>query len=134
MTTPTGPDLVNVGGGWVLLSGLALADVSRAVTWTLKQARRDGVRAPRLTRLDAILRAEAAASISATGYAKAPTDAAVVPFPQDVMSTDEVAAAIGIGPRHVRRRAHELGGRKIGGRWCYDPVIVAAAAEEGPNA
>jgi hypothetical protein len=120
------PDLISVGGGWVLLSGPALADVSRAVTWTLQQARRDGIRSPRLTRLDAALRTETAA---ANGHTDAPAGGSVLPFPQDVMSTEEVAAAMRMSPRHVRRRAHELGGRKIAGSWCFDPVIIAAERE-----
>jgi hypothetical protein len=126
----TGPELVALGGGWALLRGLALADASRAVSYVVKQGRRDGVRAPRLTRLEAALRGEVAAAMAANGHTNATDTAVVVPFPQDVMSTEEVAAATGISPRHVRRQADELGGRKIAGRWCFDPVIVHAAAAE----
>jgi hypothetical protein len=126
----TGPEVIAAGGGWVMLRGLALADTSRAVSYVVKQGRRDGVRAPRLTRLEATLRAETAA---ANGHADAPGADVVVPFVEDVMSTEEVAAATGISPRHIRRRAAELGGRRIAGRWCFDPVIIAAAATEERN-
>jgi hypothetical protein len=119
------PEVIAAGGGWVMLRGLALADTSRAVSYVVKQGRRDGVRAPRLTGLEATLRTEVAA---ANGHANASDGDIVVPFVADMLSTEEAAAVMKISPRHVRRRAEELGGRRIGCRWVFDPVIVHAAA------
>jgi hypothetical protein len=121
----TAPDLISLGGGWVLVRGLALADASRAVSYVVKQGRRDGVRAPRLTRLEVALRTETAA---ANGHANAPTDAAVLPFVQDLMTSKEVAHIMQLSERQIRRKAAELGGRKRGHDWLFDPVIVHTAA------
>jgi hypothetical protein len=126
----TAPDVIGLGRGVVLLHGQALVETSRLISWAVKELnRRDGVHAPRLDRLDAILRAEAAANGHAIGHTE-PTPAA---FTQDVMSTEEVAEVMQLSPRHVRRKAHELGGRKIGHDWMFDPVIIAAAAAEDPE-
>jgi hypothetical protein len=121
------PEVITAGGGWVMLRGLALADTSRAVSYVVKQGRRDGVRAPRLARLEAALRTEVAAS---NGHADASGDKIVIPFVADMLSTEEVAAQMHISPRHARRQADELGGRKIGHSWVFDAVLVHAAAAE----
>lgn len=42
----------------------------------------------------------------------------------DSYTTTEAAAALGVSDRTIRRRAVELGGRKIGHAWVFDPTIV----------
>jgi hypothetical protein len=129
----TTQDAIGLDNGTVVLTGRALVEASRMISWAVKEMRRrDGVQAPRLIRLDALLRAEALASMSADGPAVRPAAGTAAAFPADVMTTEEVAAAIRISPRHVTRRAHELGGRKVGRHWAFDPVIIAAAAKKGP--
>lgn len=41
----------------------------------------------------------------------------------------EAAQLLGINPRSVRRRAVELGGRKVAGRWMFHPATIAEHAE-----
>jgi hypothetical protein len=126
----TAPDVVGVSHG-VLLQGQALIEASRLISWAVKELRRrDGIHAPRLDRLEAVLRAEATASTAAGGHAIGPADGTAAAFTQDLMSTEEVAEAMGISTRHVTRQAAQLGGRKIAGVWAFDPVIVHAAATE----
>jgi hypothetical protein len=130
----TTPDVIGLGNGTAVLHGQALAETSRLISWAVKELRRrDGIHAPRLTRLEAVLRTEAAASLTVNGHAVGPTDGAVVAFRTDLITTEEVAPIMRLSERQIRRRAVELGGRQVAGRWLFDPVIVAAAAAQNPE-
>ena len=126
--------MVALGGGWVLLRGAALADVARALAVAIEVARRrDGLEAPpRVLQLAELLRREARV-MAAPGHAATPT----VPDPAECpteLDTAAAAVALGCSERTVRRRAAELGGRRVGRAWLYEPAAVAAAARERNNA
>jgi hypothetical protein len=130
----TSPDVLGLGNGTAILTGKGLVEASRLIGWAIRElSRRDAIQAPRLARLDTVLRSEAAASMAANGHPDRHTEDAMVGYPQDLLTTDEVAALMQISPRHVRRKALELCGRKRGHDWLFDPVIVAAAAAQKPE-
>jgi hypothetical protein len=68
--------------------------------------------------------------VTAAGHrnAQPPTDRQALP--QEWISTAEVAARTGLNPRTIRRHADEWGGQKVGERWFFDPMIIAAVAAE----
>jgi hypothetical protein len=91
---------------------------------------RDGIHPPRLVQLEAVLRAEA---MTANGRGFRDHRETGGAFPADMITTEQAAAALGISPRHLRRRADELGGRKVGTAWMFDSLIISAAAAEQPK-
>jgi hypothetical protein len=55
-------------------------------------------------------------------------------MPEEVIDTKAVAALLGVTERTARRKAPELGGRQVAGRWLFDPMIVATLAERRTTA
>ncbi|WP_448459482.1 helix-turn-helix domain-containing protein [Mycobacterium syngnathidarum] len=50
------------------------------------------------------------------------------------IDTDEASRILGCSTRHVRRRASDLDGIRIGGRWIFQRRTVVEYAEEKGNA
>ena len=113
----------------VLVEGRELVFVSRAVDAVLdQQRRRDGIYpAPWLRELSEELRAASAACLARPGQRDVPVELSSAPFfvGEDWITTKEAATMMGISARTVRRRATDLGARRVGGRLLIDPVVVA---------
>jgi hypothetical protein len=130
----TTPDVLGLGNGTAILTGQGLAEASRLISWAVKELRRrDAIHAPRLDRLDAILQAEATAATAVVGHPVGIADPTMVGYPQDLLTSKEVADIMQLSERHVRRTAAQLGGRKRGHDWLFDPAIVHAAAAQRPG-
>lgn len=111
----------------VLITGAEVAACWRALAWAIHRARADGRPVSgRALALEKVLREEA----SAPGQRPAQLSIALEPLPQDLISSEEAAVKLGVTSRTVRRNAVEFGGRLIGGRWLFDPFIIAATALE----
>lgn len=104
-----------VPDGAVILTDRALAVVTYALIMTQRQRAKEG--RPPLAEIAALLDI-----MSAPGQSDSPEDA--TGDPEEVMSTDQVASFLKCSPRTVRRLAHRLGARQIGGRWVYDAQAV----------
>ena len=126
-----GPEALGLGSGAVLLRGRAVVDTARAVSSALDVAvRRDGLTIPpRLLELRRTLDLEARA-VAAAGLADGRQEVNLPSLTADVWSSKKAATVLGLSERHTRRLSSELGARKVGARWCWDSLTVAAAADE----
>jgi hypothetical protein len=141
----TGPDQLpaveRLGGGQLLVRGLAVLRLHRWATAAVAIARRrDGMGTldPDARELLAALEAEARAAVSTAQDAEARAGmsagpqrdirrrADVQPSPQDdlMISTEEARQLLGLSPRHVRRLAPQLDGRQVAGRWLFPRSAV----------
>ena len=128
-----GPAVLPLGNGQVLIRGQAVIDVSRCVSMTIELSRRrDGMSAPsRLVVLEKVLAAEARAAMSARPQSDVREAEGGARWEQvAVMTSSAAAAVLGVTDRQVRRMAPSIGGRRVAGRWVFDPADVAALATE----
>lgn len=105
--------------GALLLTGPALETTRYAVGVAQHARRRNGL--PPSTQL-----AELAEALTVAGHTDSPEDADVQP---DAMTTHEAAAQLGCSERTARRKAPQLGGQQVGGRWLLDRLAVAEHLE-----
>ena len=80
--------------------------------------------------------AQEAQLATASGRLDVPGSTFLPPFPQDVEVIDatEAGRLLGLSGGQVRRLGAELGGRKVGGRWLFDAMAVAAQAVDRKRA
>ena len=130
-----GPHVLALGGGQVLLRGLAVVDAARLVEVAADlMRRRDGIAPPpRLQVLRRALRVEAAA-VAVRGHADVRSSAelaeSAVGSAADTLTTTAAAAVLGLSERQVRRLAGDLGGHRAGRAWLFDSDTVAAVAAQ----
>ena len=66
-----------------------------------------------------------AEAVTANGQVVAAAHVAVTPsIERGSVTVEEAAATLGLSQRQTRRRARELGGRKVGGRWLLDEQAI----------
>lgn len=134
----TGPGVLPLGGGQVLLRGAAVVDVWYLAKSAADQAsRRDGISlSPRVRDLLAALEAEACQVIgSVVGSPEFRGAEFLEPWAShDQISTEEAARMLKCTDRWVRYRAESLGGRRIAGRWVFSraEVVAQIADQENP--
>lgn len=114
-------------GGVVVLSGPALRTATLAVLEGIKRRRSNGL--PFDTQ-EAVA-CELLAAMTASGHSdvRLPPISEADPVEQPTVSIAEAATRLGISPRQARRRAKQLGGRKIAGRWLVAESAVAEDTE-----
>jgi hypothetical protein len=134
----TGPAVIPLGGGQVLLRGPAVVDAWRLARSAAEQvSQRDGiVLPPRLRELLAALEQEAAQVVdSVAGNAEFREAASVSALStDDRITTVEAAAMLQCTPRTVRNHAADLSGRQVAGRWVFSRAAVAAQLAEEMSA
>lgn len=127
MSEPEGPAVVILAPGVVVLRGSALVDVARALAAAISVVeRRDGlVPHGKLVRLKMIMDAEAR-HVSACPQSDSPEQGPL----ENWVTTEGAAFLLGVGERHARRLAKDLGGRRVAGRWRLPRSNVEAASRE----
>lgn len=109
-------------GGVVVLSGSALKLARDCALIAAKLRKRSGIP----YRNYEALACEFDAAMAAAGQSdvRSPAISKSVAVEQPTVPIDEAAARLGISPRQARRRAPQLGGRKIAGRWFIDGAAL----------
>ena len=124
-------------GAAVLLQGPALAEVAYLASLGLRhRAAVDG--APPSVRQRQLLRILADAAEASLALPPTPgghADLAAGPDLEESMfvgmvGTAEAASVLGVSPRHVRRLARSLDGRRVKGAWTFDRHAVVAYATQ----
>ncbi|KUI14358.1 hypothetical protein AU193_03210 [Mycobacterium sp. GA-1285] len=109
-------------GGVVVLSGPALKAARDCALIAVKHRKMSGV--PFQTY--EALACELNAAMAAAGHSdvRSPAISHDVPMTQPTVPLAEAAARQGISLRQARRRAPQLGGKKIAGRWFVDEIAL----------
>ena len=132
VTTQTVNNFIGLGNGSFAGSGLFAVVTYRLVESRIRELRETRQTVPNhLKHMLQALQGEAAfvllaPEVTARGQRDARPAADLPTSPHEVIDTTEAAAQLGLSPRTLRRRAAEFGGRRIGDRWVFDPMIVAA--------
>jgi hypothetical protein len=135
---PDGKSLaLGLSGGTFVTTGLFTVATYRLVEWRIRKLRETGETVPAyLKHMEQALQAEAACvllpppAVSAPGQQDAPPPTRMRAVPEEMISTLEAARRLGCNVRTVRRKAHELGGRQVAGRWVFDQSTILAATAE----
>lgn len=127
-------DPVQQLGDAVLLRGTAVLYAHHLVARGVQQAAaRDGIYPPATVQQLMQALESAAACIqearSAAGHPDVPTPADPAISPVEELTTREAADMLHITPRHARRIATSIGGRRQNRDWTFDRGDVAAYAE-----
>lgn len=133
MTLLVNPPVQQLGDA-IVLRGSAVLHAHYLVALGVRQAvARDGINPPATVRQLMQALDSAAASIqharSAAGHVDVPTPADQALSPVAEISTREAAHMLNITPRHARRIATSIGGRRHNRDWTFDRGAVAAYAE-----
>ncbi|KUI13604.1 hypothetical protein AU192_04160 [Mycobacterium lehmannii] len=110
-------------GGVVVLSGPALHSALQATLIAIRNRKLSGL--PTLPY--EALACELRAAMTADGHAAIAIGAVSDPVPVDEQPSvplAEAAARLNISDRQARRRAPQLGGRRIAGRWFVDQLAL----------
>lgn len=120
-TTPSDSGLLRAGEV-VVLSGSALKDARDCALIAAKQRKLSGL--PYQTY--EVLACELHAAMAAAGHSdvRLPAISHDVPMSKPTVPLVEAAARQGISLRQARRRAPQLGGQQIGGRWFVDEIAL----------
>lgn len=134
-----GPAILELGGGQLLLRGLAVVDASRLIDAGIRAGEADGIRQPprvqqlvaALTREAVAARGQSAADVSTGGQIGGDDGGERASSrPVGTRTARDAAAALGcvMSERTLRRRAGEFGGQLVAGRWTVDLALVEAYA------
>jgi hypothetical protein len=109
-------------GGLVVLSGPALKEARDSALIAAKHRKRSGIPYQNYE----ALACEFAAAMSAAGHSdvRSPAISKAVAVEQPTVPIADAAARLGISPRQAIRRAPQLGGKKIAGRWFVDEAAL----------
>lgn len=109
-------------GGVVVLSGPALRAARDCALIAVKHRKRSGI--PYQNYL--ALACEFSEAMAASGHSdvRSPPISKAVPVDKPAVPLDKAAVRLGISLRQARRRAPQLGGRKIAGRWFVDEAAL----------
>ncbi|QQW36883.1 hypothetical protein [Mycobacterium marinum] len=114
-------------GGVIVLSGPALKAALQAVLIAVKHRKLSGIPSQTYE----ALACELGAAMAAAGHSDVPPTAVsnAVPMHQPTVPLDEAAEHLGVSRRQARRRAKQLGGQKIAGRWFVDELALREHTE-----
>ncbi|MCA4726881.1 hypothetical protein [Mycolicibacterium fortuitum] len=114
-------------GRVVVLSGPALKQARDAALIAVKHRKQSGVP----YRNYEALACEFSAAMAAAGHSdvRSPAINKSVAVEQPTVPLDKAAARLGISLRQARRRAPQLGGQKIAGRWFLDDTAITQHIE-----
>ncbi|OBJ63260.1 helix-turn-helix domain-containing protein [Mycobacterium asiaticum] len=108
-------------GGFIVLSGPALRAARDCALIAVKHRKLSGLP----YRPYEALAWELASAMAAAGHSDVRLPAVSHPVPMHpTLSLDEAAARLNISLRQARRRAPQLGGQKIAGRWFVDETAL----------
>ncbi|MFL0294220.1 helix-turn-helix domain-containing protein [Mycobacterium sp. SMC-18] len=109
-------------GGVVVLSGPALKVARDAALIAVKHRKQSGVP----FRNYEALACEFGAAMAAAGHSdvRSPAISKAVAVEHPTVPLAEAAARLGISLRQARRRAPQLAGRKVAGRWLVDEAAL----------
>jgi hypothetical protein len=122
--------LVLTGPSVIILSRLAdagLTALERSNGYAAGAHVRELVHVLRRTAVDV----QASAAMSARGPLDASDPALATPLGQSPEIGTEIAGSLlGLTERQVRRKALDLGGRQVSGRWVFDRQAITTAAQQ----
>lgn len=109
-------------GSVVVLTGPALKQARDAALLAAKYRKRNGIPFQKYE----ALACEFAAAMAAAGHSdvRSPAISKAAAMEQPTVPLAEAAARLGISHRQARRRAQQLGGKKIAGRWLVDETAL----------
>lgn len=114
-------------GPVVIVSGPALERARNAAIIAANSRRDNGVPYDVYAAMAGIF--SAAMSADAHADVRSPAVSDAVDVEQPTVPSEEVAERLGCTPRHARRIAQRLGGRKIRGRWYVTSTALAEHIE-----
>lgn len=123
VSTDGAPTVIRLGGGCVLLRGVALVHTAHLARSAADQvSRRDAIPLTRQVRDLLTALEEEASNVSSSGVPLTEFRRSVPEAtcnPDDEITSQEAARMLGCTDRWVRYRAEELGGWKRAGRWVF---------------
>jgi excisionase family DNA binding protein len=137
MTVPPAqqlPPTALLGNGQFYTRDHATVTLYRVVRYGVQVLRLKGAVNPDILQLLADLKRAADEVLRSAGPhtqgRKAGCVSSSSPDDLDLISTEEAAALLGVGVRYVRKVAHRLDGRRVGGRWIFPRQAVAEYARK----
>lgn len=119
--------MIRALGPAVLIDGADLIDLRLAIHARITHRRRNGVGVP-TGAAEALVAFEAAIAATTTMSDDGHADVPEPDVPQHCITwidADEAARRLGVTPRHIRRIAASLDGRRIAGRWAFPDDSIA---------